>query len=147
MIKIKIRIIICIVLTLLCFFLLGTIVIIKINDLLGSYETITKEWLNLQSSDGNYAVKVVSVIDVYYYAFSSNTFRTYNLDIYIKEENSDRPEKYYFSTKIGPIKHGLKDENYEIEWIDNGAILKFKDHRKSKSFLLDFEEFFSEISE
>ena len=147
MIKIKIRIIICIVLTLLCFFLLGTIVIIKINDLSGSYETITKEWLNLQSSDGNYAVKVVSVIDVYYYAFSSKTFRTYNLDIYIKEENSDRPEKYYFSTKIGPIKHGLEVEIYEIEWIDNGAILKFIDHRKSKSFLLDFEELFSEISE
>lgn len=141
----KIRIIICIVLAILCFFLLRPIIGYILDELF-SLPDITKEWLNIQSPDGNYSITVISSrINA---MVPSGLFH-YTLDIYCqntKEQTSDGPKKHCFTTRIGPIKHGLKDENYEIEWIDNGAILKFKDHRKSKSFLLDFEELFSEIS-
>ena len=142
----KIRIIICIVLAILCFFLLRPIIGYILDELF-SLPDITKEWLNIQSPDGNYSITVISSrINA---LVPSGLFH-YTLNIYCqytKYQKSDRPEKYCFSTIIGPIRYGLKDENYEIEWIDNGAILKFKDHKQSKNFVLDFEELFSEISD
>jgi len=142
----KIRIIICIVLAILCFFLLRPIVGYILDELF-SLPDITKEWLNIQSPDGSYTITVISSrINA---MVPSGLFH-YTLDIYCqntKEQTSDGPKKHCFTTRIGPIRYGLKDENYEIEWIDNGAILKFKDHKQSKSFVLDFEELFSEISE
>jgi hypothetical protein len=105
---------------------------------------VKEDWLSLQSPNGEYTIRVISRRP---YIIPKSGLIDYELDIYAEKEKLNRSPSYYFSTKIGPIKHGLKDENYEIEWIDNGAILKFKDHRKSKSFLLDFEELFSEISE
>ena len=142
----KIRIIICIVLAILCFFLLSPIVGFKLNELM-RLPKVTEEWLNIQSPDGSYSITVISSRSN---AMVPSGLFHYTLDIYCqntKEQTSDGPKKHCFTTRIGPIRYGLKDENYEIEWIDNGAILKFKDHRKSKSFLLDFEELFSEISE
>ncbi|NLH59080.1 MAG: hypothetical protein GX461_06675 [Clostridiales bacterium] len=141
----KIRIIICIVLAILCFFLLSPIVGFKLNELM-RLPKVTEEWLNIQSPDGSYSITVISSRSNA--MVPSGKFH-YTLDIYCqntKEQTSDGPKKHCFTTRIGPIKHGLKDENYEIEWIDNGAILKFKDHRQSLSFVLDFEELFSEIS-
>ena len=112
-----------------------------------SFPDVTKEWLNIQSPDGNYSITVISSrIN----ALAPAGLFHYTLNIYCQYTNyqkPDRPEKYSFSTIIGPIRYGLKDENYEIEWIDNGAILKFKDHKQSKNFVLDFEELISEISE
>ena len=134
----KIRIIICIVLAILCFFLLRPIIGYILDELF-SLPDVTKEWLNIQSPDGSYTITVISSrINA---LVPSGLFH-YTLNIYCqytKNQKSDRPEKYCFSTRIGPIRHGLKDENYEIEWIDNGAILKFKDHKQSKNFVLDFE--------
>ena len=142
----KIRIIICIVLAILCFFLLRPIIGYILDELF-SLPDVTKEWLNIQSPDGSYTITVISSrINA---LVPSDKFH-YTLDIYCqntKEQTSDGPKKHCFTTRIGPIKHGLKDENYEIEWIDNGAILKFKDHKQSKNFVLDFEELFSEISD
>ena len=141
----KIRIIICIVLAILCFFLLRP-VIGYILDELFSLPDVTKEWLNIQSPDGSYSITVISSRSN---AMVPSGLFHYTLDIYCqntKEQTSDGPKKHCFTTRIGPIRYGLKDENYEIEWIDNGAILKFKDHKQSKNFVLDFEELFSEIS-
>ena len=142
----KIRIIICIVLAILCFFLLRPIIGYILDELF-SLPDVTKEWLNIQSPDGSYTITVISSrINA---MVPSGKFH-YTLDIYCqntKEQTSDGPKKHCFTTRIGPIRYGLKDENYEIEWIDNGAILKFKDHKQSKNFVLDFEELFSEISD
>jgi hypothetical protein len=107
---------------------------------------VTEEWLNIQSPDGSYSITVISSRSN---AMVPSGLFHYTLDIYCqntKEQTSDGPKKHCFTTRIGPIRYGLKDENYEIEWIDNGAILKFKDHKQSKNFVLDFEELFSEIS-
>ena len=142
----KIRIIICIVLAILCFFLLSPIVGFKLNELM-RLPKVTEEWLNIQSPDGSYSITVISSRSN---AMVPSGLFHYTLDIYCqntKEQTSDGPKKHCFTTRIGPIRYGLKDENYEIEWIDNGAILKFKDHKQSKNFVLDFEELFSEISE
>ncbi len=141
----KIRIIICIVLAILCFFLLSPIVGFKLNELM-RLPKVTEEWLNIQSPDGSYSITVISSRSN---AMVPSGLFHYTLDIYCqntKEQTSDGPKKHCFTTRIGPIRYGLKDENYEIEWIDNGAILKFKDHKQSKNFVLDFEELFSEIS-
>jgi hypothetical protein len=141
----KIRIIICIVLAILCFFLLRPIIGYILDELF-SLPDVTKEWLNIQSPDGNYSITVISSRSN---AMVPSGLFHYTLDIYCqntKEQTSDGPKKHCFTTRIGPIRYGLKDENYEIEWIDNGAILKFKDHKQSKNFVLDFEELFSEIS-
>lgn len=142
----KIRIIICIVLAILCFFLLSPIVGFKLNELM-RLPKVTEEWLNIQSPDGSYSITVISSRSN---AMVPSGLFHYTLDIYCqntKEQTSDGPKKHCFTTRIGPIRYGLKDENYEIEWIDNGAILKFKDHKQSKNFVLDFEELFSEISD
>ena len=142
----KIRIIICIVLAILCFFLLSPIVGFKLNELM-RLPKVTEEWLNIQSPDGSYSITVISSRSN---AMVPSGLFHYTLDIYCqntKEQTSDGPKKHCFTTRIGPIRYGLKDENYEIEWIDNGAILKFKDHKQSKDFVLDFEELFSEISD
>lgn len=140
----KIRIIICIVLAILCFFLLRPIVGFKLNELM-RLPKVTEEWLNIQSPDGNYSITVISSRSN---AMVPSGLFHYTLNIYCqytKNQKSDGPKKHCFTTRIGPIKHGLKDENYEVEWIDNGAILKFKDHRQSLSFVLDFEELFSKM--
>jgi hypothetical protein len=105
---------------------------------------VKEDWLSLQSPNGEYTIRVISRRP---YIIPKSGLIDYELDIYAEKEKLNRSPSYYFSIEIGPIKDGLKDENYEIEWIDNGAILKFKDHKQSKNFVLDFEELFSEISE
>ena len=142
-IKIKKRLtVICIFLSLLCLFSLVTLVVIRIN--VRNNTPVKEDWLSLQSPNGEYTIRVISRRP---YIIPKSGLIDYELDIYAEKEKLNRSPSYYFSIEIGPIKHGLKDENYEIEWIDNGAILKFKDHRQSLSFVLDFEELFSEISD
>ena len=140
--------IICVLLGLLCLFLPVIIAVIMI-DVSKKPTYIREEWLNLQSPDSKYNIKVVSVRSISNFAFSPSGFVYYKLEIYcqnIKEQKSGR-YKYYFSTRLYPIKNGLKDENYEIEWIDESALLRFKgnrNNRKSLSFFLNLEEFFEE---
>src|SRR5690554_3656894 len=114
----KIRIIICIVLAILCFFLLSPIVGFKLNELM-RLPKVTEEWLSMQSPDGSYSITVISSRSN---AMVPSGLFHYTLDIYCqntKEQTSDGPKKHCFTTRIGPIRYGLKDENYEIEWIDN----------------------------
>ena len=140
-IKIKKRLtVICIFLSLLCLFSLVTLVVIRIN--VRNNTPVKEDWLSLQSPNGEYTIRVISRRS---YIIPKSGLIDYELDIYAEKEKLNESPSYYFSIEIGPIKDGLKDENYEIEWLDEGAILKFINNKQSKTFLLDFEELFSKL--
>ncbi len=128
-----------ILLTILCLFLIGALIVMKMNE---PWPQMRQDWLDLISPDGAYEVMVVSSRpDVivpsasYYYELEVSCRR-------VGTKEREEPEKYYFSTRLGPIKHGLTNDHYEIDWRENGAILTFKNYQENLSFFLDFEGLF-----
>lgn len=140
-VKIKIRIIICIVIFVLCLFLFKTIITMKFHSLFEPVH-ITEEWLKLHSPDGDYTILVDSVRTVS--EFDLRRSNEYKLNIYVKKEKTESHRKYYFSTIIEAVEEELKEENYEIVWLDKGALFKLKDKKRELTYIMDFRELFQE---
>lgn len=103
---------------------------------------ITEEWLKLHSPDGDYTILVDSVRTVS--EFDLRRSNEYKLNIYVKMEKTENHRKYYFSTIIEAVEEELKEENYEIVWLDKGALFKLKDKKRELTYIMDFRELFQE---
>ena len=140
MVRIRVLNIVCVLLCLLFLLLLGITIVMKINE--WEDRSVVEKWLDLQSPDGTYTIIVRSKKP--YSIFSSGPV-DYELDVLVKKKGTPVPygfTYYYFTTRLDAVEGGLDDDNYEIKWHDEGALLRFKNNRQSVSCIRDFEEFF-----